>query len=939
MKGAYRPNRKKRASRCAATAASVFFCILGFISSLTSFASDTLETYRFFRQADSLYRSAEFDPALNYFDKASLGYYRDGIWNRYVICQNKKAEVNLRKSNLVQAEQIAQENLTFVANHFPPAGLYEASVHNILGEIQLNKGRNDLALEFLQKAQIIIFKSSQSKSALSASVYNNLGLVYWNSGNIDLALEHLLKALEIRKEIYGENNSEVAGSYNNIGLIFIESDPDKAMDYYNKALEINLKLYPEGHPALAAAYNNIVFVNRKQAKYVEALANLEKVLNIWKSVYNEEHPNVAFVFLNKGDIYAEEGKNEAALDYYKDALRIYKKNYGEKHPDLAYTFNMIGLAYQRERKYALALENFQNALCSNTPDFNTKDILKNPSGREYYNSNLLLQSLMLKAEALETQYFAKTIKLKELEMAASTLMLCDTLIDKIRQSRVNKSDKIALGNVASEVYEDGIRINLALADLTGKKKHWYSAFFFSEKSKSSVLLEAISETEAKHFANIPDVLLESERQLKVDIAYYEQKLASRPSAEEEKKYRDKLFTLNREYNDFSKDLEKKYPEYYNLKFNVHASTVEEIQKTLDGETSLISYFIADKSQRVYIFRISKKKFEVLDILKDADFDKNLKGFRNSILFKNENTFSSTGMALYKQLFPKNFNKEIKRVLIIPDGRLGTIPFEAMLMGKVKNPKDYKNLPYLIKAYGVSYVYSATLYCQTKLKASKTEGSTESIFLCAPVEFNPAYSGGVSRGLSPLLSTEKEVKDISEMFKNKGLNCQVCLRDEAKENTIKSGILKKYKFLHFATHGIVNEANPELSQVFLAADSAGKEDGNLFSGEIYNLDLNADLVTLSACQTGLGKISKGEGIIGLSRALLYAGAKNIFVSLWSVADKSTSLLMIDFYGQLLEGKGKAEALREAKLKMINTGVPEAEGSLDVFYWSPFVLIGN
>jgi CHAT domain-containing protein len=921
--------------------ASIVFAIFCFAGASSSFASgtDTLDADQFLRQADSLYRNAQYDSALDYFDKASVLYLKNNKWERYVVCQNKKAEANIRKSNLDLAEEICRESLIFISGHFSSSGLIEASVYDIFGEVMLNKGRNDLALEDLQKAQKIYLKSSQSKAAASASVYNKLGLVYWNSGNIDLALEHLLKSLEMRKEIFGENNSEVAGSYNNIGLIYADSDPDKALDFYNKALQIDLKLYPENHPSLAAAYNNIAIINRKQAKYTEALSNLEKVLSIWKSLYNEDHPNVAFVYSNKGAVYAEEGKDEAALDYFRDALKIYKKNYGDKHPELANTYNLIGLAYQKEKKYSLALENFQKALCANVPDFNSKNILKNPSGKEYYNSNLLLVSLMLKAEALEVQYFAKTIKLRELEMAANTLLLCDTLIERIRQSRVNKSDKIALGNIAAEVYEDGIRMNLALADLRGKKKYWYTAFFFSEKSKSSVLLEAISETEAKHFANIPDKLLESEKELKGNIAFYEQKLASRPSPEDEKKYRDKLFVLNREYNDFSEGLEKKYPEYYNLKFNVHVSTVKEVQSVLDPETMLISYFIGDKSQRVYIFRISREKFEVIDIAKSPDFEKNIKGFRNSILFKNENTFASTGRALYKQLFPEFSKRKIKKIMIVPDGRLGTLPFEAMLSGKVKDAKDFKNLPYLIKDHAISYVYSATLFCQTNLKTSKTEKEIENIFLCAPVEFKPSFSGGPSRGLSSLLSTEKEVNDISEMFINKGLKCMVCLRDDAKEYTIKSGSLKNYKFLHFATHGIVNEANPELSQIFLATDTLRLEDGNLFSGEIYNLELNADLVTLSACQTGLGKISKGEGIIGLSRALLYAGAKNIFVSLWSVADKSTSLLMIDFYSNLLEGKGKAEALREAKLKMIRTGVPEAEGSLDVFYWSPFVLIGN
>jgi len=163
-----------------------------------------------------------------------------------------------------------------------------------------------------------------------------------------------------------------------------------------------------------------------------------------------------------------------------------------------------------------------------------------------------------------------------------------------------------------------------------------------------------------------------------------------------------------------------------------------------------------------------------------------------------------------------------------------------------------------------------------------------------------------------------------------------LHQSANEQFIKSGGLEKYKVLHFATHGFVNSEKPELSGILLAQDSIGNQDGILYSGEIYNLKLNADLVVLSACETGLGKINKGEGIIGLTRALLYAGSKNIIVSLWQVSDESTSDLMIDFYNNLLNTKNKSfsDPLRKAKLKMISEGK-----FAHPFYWSPFILVGE
>jgi CHAT domain-containing protein len=179
-----------------------------------------------------------------------------------------------------------------------------------------------------------------------------------------------------------------------------------------------------------------------------------------------------------------------------------------------------------------------------------------------------------------------------------------------------------------------------------------------------------------------------------------------------------------------------------------------------------------------------------------------------------------------------------------------------------------------------------------------------------------------------------VKDISKLFASKNFSAATNLGTQANESLIKNNTIKNYNLLHFATHGVVDEKNPELSRIFLQS-STDAEDGNLYSGEIYNLQLNADLVTLSACQTGLGKISKGEGVIGLSRALVYAGAKNIIVSFWSVADESTAQLMTDFYKILLDDgkKDYSNSLRQAKLKLI-----ESDKYAAPYYWAPFILIG-
>ncbi len=162
-----------------------------------------------------------------------------------------------------------------------------------------------------------------------------------------------------------------------------------------------------------------------------------------------------------------------------------------------------------------------------------------------------------------------------------------------------------------------------------------------------------------------------------------------------------------------------------------------------------------------------------------------------------------------------------------------------------------------------------------------------------------------------------------------------LKKSASESNFKSTDLSDFKYIHFATHGLVNESKPELSRIFLSPDNS--DDGSLFSGEIYNLNMNVSLVTLSACETGLGKVEKGEGVMGLSRALMYAGAQNLIVSLWQVSDSSTADLMISFYGDLVYKSGQpnfSSALRKAKISLINS-----EKYSDPYYWAPFILVGN
>jgi CHAT domain-containing protein len=188
-------------------------------------------------------------------------------------------------------------------------------------------------------------------------------------------------------------------------------------------------------------------------------------------------------------------------------------------------------------------------------------------------------------------------------------------------------------------------------------------------------------------------------------------------------------------------------------------------------------------------------------------------------------------------------------------------------------------------------------------------------------------------LQRLEYSSREVIGIAKRYKPDEV--AVYLGSAAKEENVKNNeYLSTARRIHFATHGIISEKQPQYSGLVLTLDDDPTEDGLLQAYEIFNLKLNADLVVLSACRTGLGKEVRGEGLIGLTRAFMYAGAPSVVVSLWEVADRSTAALMVKFYQQLDHAKDKAEALRQAKLALIQSGQ-----FAHPYYWAPFILVGE
>ena len=828
---------------------------------------------------------------------------------------NRKALLHITLSHFDQAEKLLRDLLSGQSlNDFS-----RATTMSSFGYLQLNKGDFDAALETLQKSQSIFAQAGKENTIEAAHCLSFLGTLYSATGKMKQAEDNQLISLQIRQKLFPANHPEIAASYNDLGLVYSENDPDKALGYYEMALPIYKKIFGEEHAKIAIATTNIGTMYRKLELYGDAENNFEIALNIWRKLYPAGHPNQALVLINLGQIYWKLKNTKVAKAYYTSALAQFKKAYGNKHPDLASAFNQIGSLALSENKFDSALYFFQQALTANSINFSSLSFDKNPQSKSYYNGFVMLYSMRYKAQALEEKYLNKTIKQKDLTLALKCLQTCDSLVDLLRQNSRDENDKIALGALANEVYADGVRVAHLLGEVTINPRNYKElAFYFAEKSKAAVLLESIADAHAKSFAGIPQDMVEKEKSLKADIALYTQKLAQKPEALLEAELRKILFELTRQYETFIRKLEKDYPEYFNLKLNHSIPGVKSIQNLLPSETAVVSYFIAETNKRLYTFTLAKNKFTISNKALPENFDRLVRGFNNSLFYTDPSVYFKAGSILSNLLDPKTSNS-ITDIVIIPSGKLGTLPFEA-LPWKTQSLADNFSERFWIHRYSIGYEFSSTLLARKTQRKSEVPAS---IFLCAPIRFsNPT--------LGDLPGTELEVNFIAGLF---GAQALLKKSDDATETSVKQTALKNYRYIHFATHGIVDEQSPELSRIFLRETDA--DDGDLYSGEIYNLALNADIVALSACQTGLGKISKGEGVIGLSRALVYAGARNVMVSYWSVSDESTSQLMTGFYQNTLQSNTASfrKSLQQVKVKMITEkkyGAP--------FYWAPFVLIG-
>ncbi|MCB0839894.1 MAG: CHAT domain-containing protein, partial [Bacteroidetes bacterium] len=495
-----------------------------------------------------------------------------------------------------------------------------------------------------------------------------------------------------------------------------------------------------------------------------------------------------------------------------------------------------------------------------------------------------------------------------------------------------------------------IRTSWALYEHSEDENYLREAFYISERSKANLLMEALRESEAQQFAGIDPELLVLEAQIQSELNDLDKRLFDARQGEtkvEEKQvseWESKQFALKQSFDSLKKSIETHHPEYFQLKYNNEVSGLDEIQKKVPDETTLLEYFVGDSN--LYMFVIYQEGYHAIKQAVNPRLVTQIKDVREGIYqWYFDPNATEKEMQIYLGRYQKNasdlyasliapvknqLGNLSEKLVIIPDGPLGYLPFEVLLSESASDKAIVANLPYLLRDHSISYSYSVNLWSELKDRKRGFTGK-EGVLAFAP-SFTRKDEVASNREVvpnnyfTPLQYNQDEAKAIHETFGG-----QMFLGESATLNAFYEN-MSDFPIIHLASHGKTHDKDSRYSYIAFAdpRDTAQKQ--LLYVSDLYNLHFNADLVVLSACETGLGTLYRGEGITSLARAFTYAGAQSIATTLWQVDDQTSAILMKTFYEFLDQGFSKDEALRQAKLKLI-------EDQYDPFFWAGYILIGD
>jgi CHAT domain-containing protein len=915
-----------------------------------------MEIYRIGRNQD-VQRMNDAIDTLNW--SASL-FEKHASWKDWAISKAKMGKAMTYLAQFEEGIQLFENAIAFLDEKIGEKNLPSAYLWEDFSFLQ-DQNNNVLAAIECLKNEIEIKQQHLGEFYEGIGYdYSGLGVQFRKGREYDKALEYLEKGKTSTAREFGENHTDVAAIDMQIGIIYdIIGEPKTAIEYYLKSLDFYYSVKKEVQVEHANLFWTLGIAYAKIEKYDESIDYLTKAEEYYEATYGTQNPTLYYLYRELGNPYFKSGQVEQGIAYMEKTLEGFQKIFPENHPTLLTQAVLLASYYRVAGDYSKSLALTQDVLNQCSSGFSESNYLKNPAIEQISDIAIGARAFY---EKIIITYKMESDDLDQQHLVVETSLLYDNLVQKELQSLgdqfTSATNLFELGEgVYRNIYSIGVEKAYDLYEASKEEKYLNTAFQFAEKSKSLLLTQQMNEVEAKFETNLDEESLAKEKEYLDKIAYYESRIhqlyKAKDNVELVKVRDDSLFNLKRSYERFTKKLEEENPKYYERKYGFDFPMLSEIQEILEPNELLIEYIYNKEENGLIILTIDEEnglrfaKVPIDKMSKKAIALNRLLRSHNLLRADRRQKFVNLSHDLYNQFLKPIENQLVgkEKIIIIGEGITNYIPFEVLL--KTNENQAYHELDYLVKDFEISYHYSGSLFKRSREKEMDFSGD---LLAFAPVfseeGFSPALGDNVrwfadttfrsldGENFSPLIYSEKEVSDIQNIFE-RGSISKVLLHESADESTLKSELEKNYRYVHIASHSFANIDHPKFSGIACTqSESESGEDNILYVGEIYNLGIKSDLVVLSSCESGIGKLVSGEGLLGLNRSFVYAGVPNVIFSLWKVYDQATSQLMTEFYSETLSGQEYSTALRNAKLKLLKDPVT---ASPDI--WGAFLLIGR
>lgn len=958
----------------------IFLVLIVFLTSFSGQAQvsnlDSLAGATFYEKGESFFYSLSYDSARENYQKSMDAFKSANMWEDYFESLYSIGFVERDLNLFDKADSIFRTGMELCEQQIGKQTLSWVKLCRGRGLLREKNNEFDSAIVFLTQALEVFAQNPKLRNRMELLIYEGLGnsnvqLGQWNRG-----LEIWKKLLQVAKERYQDPKFDnykrrVAIAHEQIGVIYSKlGEQVKAEAYLNEALSYwsgKVKSRRE-YFFVIKMYNTLGNVYVNGGKHEEALKAYHSARSVSQNHLPKGDLTFTYAYSNLGDLYlgidndsskwyssrAKQqiiqyapgakyllalansnlglanynlGKYDLAISDFKEVLSAIKSFTADNHLYLITTHHRLAKTYGAMGDFQLAFEHYEKAMQAN--------LISNREIEFFIDADF---------EYLSPTWMAETIyekSLLSLKLGKEKTSILDelnegiTLCNKIRDQLSFDQDKGELSNKLHQFHALGASICYELFDQTKNGQYLDQFLDYSERDKAFSLKSYISKQQLFDLAGVPDSLVRKNLTFDREIQKLKVSLAQHNVNQEgaNKEHWDRLAVLNKEQEAYANKLKEQFPTLAAFNSRQFDITIADLASNSSSGQSFIEYFVTEKA--IYTLVVSNGKTALLKSTEVDSLTQLVSAFRETISQQADDHFYESSHRLFQLLFKPvedylhTLSNPTTNITIIPDGLIGLVSFDALV-------SDPKSLNFLLDKYVINYETSLQLAFNRKLYLQATSGL---------LSFAPSFERGefadVSvegflpirdsiRGLLGVLpGALKEIEGISSVFDG-----DLFSEDQATKKKFKE-VASNYQIIHFATHALADHERPDNSKLFLSKNEENR-DGSLHAYEIYGLDLNAQLVTLSACNTGFGKIKKGEGVMSLSRAFAYAGVPATVVSLWPASDKSTPELMTYFYQNLKDGQAKDVALNNARKQYLATAKGKARHP---FYWGGFVLIGD